>query len=142
MMSASQVIRKNIWLKLFSLGLAVLIWFTINLAIKNQLPAAGPMPLSSSDRRVLPNLPVLVMSSADNVHDVRVSPKEVEVTVQGESRTLKNLKPQDIRVVVDLSVIQAAHDLRTRIAVWTPPGVTEVRVDPEEVQVIYPSSDN
>jgi len=142
MKSVSQLVLNDIWLKLFSLALAVLIWFTINLAIKKELPAVVPMPLAPMEQMVLGKVPVLVVSSAEDSRNVRVSPKEVEVTVQGEGKALKQLKPQDIRALVDLTGIQAAHDLRKRIEVWTPPGVTFGRVEPEEVQVIYPTSSN
>jgi hypothetical protein len=40
--------------------------------------------------------------------------------------------------LVDLTGIGAAHDLRKRIEVSAPAGVTHVRVYPEEVQIIFP----
>ena len=79
-----------------------------------------------------------VLSSAEDVHNFKVSPSEVEVTVQGDPRTLQNLQSKDIRAMVDLTGVAAARDLRKRIEVSVPAGVTYMRVAPEEVQVIFP----
>jgi len=130
-------IFKDLWLKLFSLALAVLAWFTVDVAIRNStLPIRS---LSSAPlRRTTFSVPVAVMSSAEDVRSVKVNPKEVEVTVQGEGKILEQLHAKDIRVIVDLTGIEAAHDLKQRIEVSTPAGVTHVKVDPEEVQVIFP----
>jgi YbbR domain-containing protein len=80
-----------------------------------------------------------VMSAADDSRTFRVYPKEVEVTVEGDPNVLKSLYNRDIRVMVDLTGIEAAHDLRKRIEVSSPSGVTRVRVEPDEVQVVFPS---
>jgi YbbR domain-containing protein len=131
------VVLKDLWLKLFSLALAVLAWFTVDVAIRHStLPIRS---LSSAPlRRVTFSVPVAVMSSAQDVRSVKVNPKEVEVTVQGEAKILEQLHVKDIRVILDLTGIEAAHDLKQRIEVSTPAGVTHVRVIPEEVQVIFP----
>jgi YbbR domain-containing protein len=83
------------------------------------------------------NLPVVVMSSASDARNFKVSPSAVEVTVRGDAKTLANLQSKDIRAIVDLTGIEAARALK-RIEVSTPAGVTHVRVVPEEVQVIVP----
>ncbi len=132
------LVLKDFWLKLFSLGLAVLIWFTISLAIRNDVSPMSSLALAPSQQMVIPDLPVVIMSSASDVRSFKVNPKEVEVTVQGDPRALQKLQPKDIHVLVDLTGIEAAHDLRKRLEVSTPAGVTHVRVSPEEVQVIFP----
>jgi YbbR domain-containing protein len=129
---------KDFWLKLFSLALAVLTWLTINFAVQREAMPTGPMGLGVPAQKVFPRLPVVIMSSAEDVRSLSVHPKEVEVTVQGDSRTLAKLQPKDIHVIVDLTGIQAAHDLRKRIEVSTPAGMAHVRVNPEEVQVLFP----
>jgi len=127
---------KDFGLKLFSLVLAVLIWLTIYYA--RDLSPGASMP-GVIERVTFTDLPVMVMSSAGDARGFKVNPKEVEVTVQGEPRVLRNLTSNDIRVLIDLTGIEAAHDLRKRIEVKTPPGVNCVRIVPEEVQVIFPS---
>ena len=83
-------------------------------------------------------LPVTILASAEDVHNFRVSPSEVAVTVQGNPRTLQNLQINDIRAIVDLTGVGAARDLRKRIEVSVPAGISQVRVTPEEVRVIFP----
>jgi hypothetical protein len=119
-------------LKLFSLTLAVLIWLTVSFAIQREVSLA-PMA-----ERTFFGLPVLVVSSAEDVRLAKVTPKEVEVTVQGDPKALQNLQPKDIRVIVDLTGIESARYLQKRIEVSTPAGVTHSRVIPSEVQVAFP----
>ena len=116
-------------LKIFSLGLAVVVWLIVTFASQKQ---------AWSTPRVFYNLPVIVLSSVEDVRNFKVSPDEVIVTVEGDAKTLQNLQSKDIRAMVDLTGVAAARDLRKRIEVSVPPGVTHIRVAPEEVQVIFP----
>lgn len=133
------LLLRDVWLKLFSLGLAVLVWFTVNSMAneKDSLPV-HPLSLVPLAQRTFTHLPVVIMSSAQDTRLVHVNPKEVEVTVEGEPGVLNRLYDRDIRAIVDVTGIEAAHDMRTRIEVSTPPGVTRLRVDPEEAQVVFP----
>jgi len=119
----------DFWLKLFSLALAALIWFTVTFVSQKEV---------RTDTRVFFSLPVSVLSSSDDVRNFKVSPGEVEVTVQGDVETLQNLQSKDIRARVDLTGVAAAHELRKRVEVSVPAGVTYLHVSPEEVQVIFP----
>jgi YbbR domain-containing protein len=58
-----------------------------------------------TSERTFGKLPVLLMSSTADVHNLSVKPKEVSVTVQGDRRTLEELQPRDISVLVDLTGI-------------------------------------
>jgi hypothetical protein len=133
---------KDFWLKLFSFALATLIWFTISFAINKEgpsVPANSALGIIAHEERTFSNLPVTVTSSAEDVRNFRVAPKEGEVTLQGDPKALAKLQSHDIRLIVDLTGIGAAHDLRKRIDVSAPLGLTVVHVDPPEVQVIFPS---
>jgi YbbR domain-containing protein len=124
------LVLEDFWLKLFSLVLAVLLWLTVTFASRKDTVA---------DQRVLPKmLPVTILASTEDAHHFRVSPSEVAVTVQGNPKTLQNLQTNDIRAIVDLTGVGAARDLRKRIEVSVPAGVTLMRVMPDEVQVIFP----
>jgi YbbR domain-containing protein len=136
--SLRHLVLQDFWLKLFSLALAVLIWFTVNFTTKNDVSPGASLSLSPREQRVFPKLPVLVVCTAEDVRNFRVAPKEVQVTVEGDVKALQRLQEKEIRVLVDLTGIGAAHDLRKRIEVSAPAGVTHVRVDPEEVQIIFP----
>jgi YbbR domain-containing protein len=129
---------EDFWLKLFSAVSAILIWLTVNFFIHRDVPPSAPLNLMTTDQRTFANVPVVVLSSAEDVRSVRVHPKEVELTVQGDARSLKQLQARDLRVLADLTGIEAAQGLRKRLQVSTPPGITYVGVYPEEVQVIFP----
>jgi hypothetical protein len=124
-----KLVFEDFWLKLFSLALAVLIWLTVTFVSQKDV---------WTDKRVFSNLPVTVLASAEDVHGFRVNPAEVEITVQGDPRILQNLQNKDIRPMVDLTGVGVARELRKRIEVSVPAGVTPMRVAPAEVQVIFP----
>jgi YbbR domain-containing protein len=131
-----ELVLHDFLLKLFSLALAVLIWFTVTEIQKE----ASPLPhlTMNSDVKTFSNLPVVVMSAAQDVRSFKVNPSAVEVTVQGDAKTLKGLSSKDIRVIVDLTGVEGTGGLRKRIEVSTPSGVTHVRVEPEEVEIRFP----
>ncbi len=124
-----QLLLEDFWWKVFSLVLAILVWLIVTFASQKVVP---------SEPRVFVNLPIRVLSSAEDVRHFQVSPSEVEVTVQGDARTLQNLQGKDIRAMVDLTGVAVAEDLRKPIEVSVPAGVTCLRVAPEEVRVIFP----
>jgi YbbR domain-containing protein len=132
-----QLVVHDFWLKLFSLGLAVVTWFTVAYAIQRRSAPISNITLNTH-QLTLYKVPVVVLSSASDVHDFRVDPREVQVTVQGEPGVLEKLQNSDIRPLVDLTGIEGPADLRKRIEVSTPSGVTFVRVFPPDVKVIFP----
>ena len=127
----------DFWLKLFSLALAVLIWLTVAFAIKKEASPVVALTVPLQEM-AFSNLPVVVMSSAQDVRSFKVSPDQVEVTVQGETKTLRGIQAKDIRVIVDLTDIEAAQALKKRMDVSMPAGISLVRVVPSEVQVVFP----
>jgi YbbR domain-containing protein len=116
-------------LKFFSLALAVVVWLIVTFASQKE---TGTTP------RVFYNLPIIVLSSAEDVRGFKVSPNEAIVTVQADAKAVQNLQGKDIRATVDLTGVAVARDLHKRVEVSVPPGVTCMRVAPEEVQVIFP----
>jgi len=135
------LILKDFWLKLFSLALAVLVWKFVNEAVKKKVPPArGPEAvIQPLHRQTFHRLPVVVMSSAADVRSFRVDPSEVAVTIQGEPDLVDKVQPKEIHPLVDLTGIESASDLRKRIDVATPAGITLLRVDPPEVEIIFPT---
>ena len=120
---------EDFWLKLFSLMLAVLTWLTVTFASNKEI---------GTETRVFSNLPVTILASAEDVHNFKVSPHEVEIMVRADPKTLQNLQSKDVRAIVDLTGVAAARDLHKRIEISVPAGVTCLRVAPEGVQVIFP----
>jgi YbbR domain-containing protein len=133
-----RLVLKDMWLKLFSLALAALIWSTVSLAIRKE----GPPARSSfqMDKATFFGVPVEVQISASDMHNFRVEPKTVDVTVEGDSDLLNSLQSKDIRATVDLRGTEAGTDLTKRIEVSTPAGLSNVQVNPSEVKIIFSKS--
>ena len=128
-------VTKDFGWKLFSLFLAVAIWLTVHKIYEEPGAASG---LVGGNTVTFGNLPVLVVSAASDVRDFRVAPATVAVKVSGSSEVMADLQANQIHAVVDLTDVQSARDLRRRVDVSTPPGVTLVSVDPPKVGVIVP----
>jgi hypothetical protein len=128
---------RDFWLKLLSLAIAVMIWFTVWFAIRKDVAPGASLAGPISEQTYF-NIPVQVIFSAGDVRSVKVDPITVEVQVRGEARVLQGVKPDDIHAVVNLTGIEAARGLRKRIDISTPTGVTLVQVEPNQVDVIVP----
>jgi len=126
-------------LKLFSLALALLFWITVSFAIQQKEGLPTPALSLTSEVRRFFNIPVLVVSSASDVRYFNVSPRQVEVKVQGDAPIIENLQSKDLRALVDLTGIESAQNPRRRIEISAPAGVTVLSVLPQEVQVILPA---
>ena len=132
-----QLIVEDFWLKLFSLGVAILIWLTVSVAIRKEVTFPSN-PLERTEPRTFLDVPVLVVSAAADVRNFKVNPSTVEVTVRGTPETMARLQDRDVRVIVDLSDIESARYLRKRVDVTMPPDVTLINVFPAEVSIVIP----
>ena len=117
----------DFWLKLFSLALAVLIWLTVSFAVQKE-------PLV----RTFSRLPIRIISASQDVSSFKVLPEVADVTLQGERNLILDLRAHDIKVILDLTG-SATGNARRRLEVATLTGVSLVRVEPQEVEVIFPS---
>jgi YbbR-like protein len=128
-------ITKDFWWKLFSLILAVVLWVTVyKIREEPVVPAAvAGVPLTYG------SLPVLVVSRTSDVRDFRVVPGTVAVKVTGPSDVMAVLQANQIHPVVDLTDVATESNLKRRVEVSAPPGVTLVSVVPAEVDVRFPS---
>ena len=137
----TQILRglffKDVMLKLLSLLLAILTWLALS-SIQRESTPVGTVSLYSQKLTFF-NVEVVILSSASDVHDYRVEPKTVEVTVEGDSKVLQGLESKDVRAMVDLTGLESGTDVRKRIELSTPPGVKHVKVNPKEARVIFPT---
>lgn len=127
---------KDLGWKLFSLALAVGIWFTIHALSREAITPARP--LESWATRTFADVSVLVVSAAADVREFKVQPATVQVTVSGRPEVMTALEEKEIHVLVDLTDIEAARELKKRVDVSVPSGVTVVRVAPAEVNIGVP----
>src|SRR5450631_1335845 len=84
--------------KLFSLFLAAWIWLTVH-----KITGPTNTDATAGSTFTYDNLPVTVVSAAADVHDCRVIPAAVKVTVSGPAGVMKNLKIGDVHAVVEFS---------------------------------------
>ena len=122
--------------KFFSLLLAVVIYFTVR-TISVDSPN-GVNPLGDWQARTLTNQPVFVVASAADVREYRVQPEQVNVEISARPEVLAALQEKDIHVTVDLTEVESARNLRQRVEVSAPPGVTVLRVTPNDVSIVVP----
>jgi hypothetical protein len=120
-----KLVLQDFWLKLFSLALAILMWFTV----KTALAPPGQLILS------LPVMTVVDAGSGADLSQFSIYPKKVNVTLQGDPRALNLLKMQDIRARIDLTGLRTSHDVRCPVEVSTPAGISYLRVEPEQIEV-------
>jgi hypothetical protein len=126
------LVVKDLWLKLFSLALAILIWLTVRFTINGEGSAWLALIGRGADETVL-KVPIFVPST--EMQTVSVDPPDVQVTLRGDPKLLRGLKAEDIRAQVDLAGIESAHWLRRPIEVLLPAGVAYTHLSPEQVEV-------
>jgi YbbR domain-containing protein len=125
---------KDVGWKIFSVFLALVIWLTVHKIYEE--PGATT---ARARENTYGNLPVLVVSESADVHDFRVAPATISVTVSGPPSAMSTLQANQIRATVDLT---AGKSLQRKVEVSTPPDVTLVSVEPSRVSVIFPTSKN
>ena len=134
-------ITKDWHWKLASLLIATVIWGAVdNVTRSRTAPVANP--LSPRVERTFTRLPVLVVSSAADVRECKVQPEYVSVTIRGAAEIMAQVTEREIEVRVDLADIESARNLRKRVIVSTPPGVTFLSVEPAEVEFVIPAKKN
>lgn len=136
-MHLPHLIAKDLRWKLLSLMLAAVIWGAVD-NVTHSKSLAVENPLQPWETRTFSALPVLVVSSAADVREFKVQPERVTVTVKGPPEIIASLVDKEIESHVDLTNIESARSLRKRVTVSLPPGVTFVRVEPFDVEVLVP----
>jgi hypothetical protein len=132
-------VTKDFGWKLASLIVAAVIWHIVPgipeepAAVSNSLDITGATTFSN-----FYDLPVLVVSAAEDVRAFKVNPDTVTITVSGTKENLSKLKTADIHPVVNLTGIESAQSLDKRVDISMPPGITLVAVEPPEVNVVVP----
>ena len=121
------LVVKDFWLKLFSLALALLIWLAVR--INGETSTSPWMALIGRppDENVL-TIPVHVPGGSSE-------PSEVTITLRGDPRIVKTLKPQNIRAEVDLTGVQSANGMLRPVEIILPKGIFYTRLEPDEVAV-------
>ena len=126
-------LTKDFGWKVFSLFLAVVVWLTVY-----KIREEPGTPAAPGIENTYGNLPVHLLSATADVHNYRIDPDTVVVTVSGPPKTMAALQANQIHAMVNLTNIESSHDLHLQVEVSTPAGVTLVSVEPAGVDVIVP----
>lgn len=121
--------------KVFSVFLAIVIWLTVH-KVRDEPDFSS----TTSDENIYNDLPVLTVSATADVHDALIVPAKVAVVIRGPSDLMTSLQSSQIHAFVNLSSIDAGHELKRHVDVATPPGMTVVSVDPADVTVSIPAN--
>jgi len=121
--------------KLFSLLLAVIIWFTVHRILQESVQASGA---SGSNLVTYGNLPVDVTSAKADVREYRPLQSTVTVTVSGPAEAIGKLQANQIHAIVNLSDLESVNDTKQRVEVSVPAGITVISIKPESIGVIAP----
>jgi YbbR domain-containing protein len=128
---------KDFGWKFSSLLLAAGIWLTVHRILQESVE---PVVHAGTSTLTYGNLPVLIVAAASDVHLYRVAPNTVSVTVSGSPDAIAVLQANQIRATVDLTDIESAKDLKRRVDISVPSGITLINVEPPKVGVIIPPS--
>ncbi|RME95001.1 MAG: hypothetical protein D6766_04385 [Verrucomicrobia bacterium] len=125
-------ITNNLGWKLLSVALAAIVWMAADYAMRRP---PSPATVAGTARRTFANLPITILTTANDPRHYVVEPAQVRATFRGPPEVIERLRPGDISVFVNLTGIRDARELRKNIEVLAPPGVTLVSLMPSEVLV-------
>jgi hypothetical protein len=126
------LVVKDLWLKLFSLALAVLIWFTVYFSLSKDVSPWAALIGRTADE----SLVTVPVSVPPGTHGASVRPDAVQVTLRGDPKLLQRLRMgDDVRAQVNLAGIQSADGLRCPVDLILPQGVSYTHIKPDEVEV-------
>ena len=123
------LVVKNLWLKVFSLVLATLIWLAVG------YKADVPSPLGSATARTVREfelLPVGLLSSSVDCQPSQIEPSHVTVRLSGDFAAIQALQLQQLRAFVQLLPGQKAAGAFA-VEVMVPRGIAIVSVTPNAV---------
>ncbi|MFM1770673.1 MAG: hypothetical protein RJA22_3202 [Verrucomicrobiota bacterium] len=124
-MSLRSALFDNLWLKLFSLLLATLIWLTVRTSLNSA---------TRETTRRFARQPVVVMTESEEYRSFRVEPQQVNVTVRGPAALIEDMNDRDIHAFVQLAGEQSTSGMYP-VEVHVPPGINVVLVAPRTVLV-------
>jgi hypothetical protein len=128
-MTLRHLILNNIWLKIFSIALATVIWLAIHYSIHDEL---------NSNQSLTPQyirVPVSVKTTPGDNRVFRINPDEVVVTAVGKDTALFQTTQKDIRVNLDLTDFKAKEAASEKLKAEAPPDIIVLEILPSTVVV-------
>lgn len=133
-MSWGTLFREHRWQKLFSIGMAVMIWLTVS-TDGLRIARAG-----QSQARMFHTVPITVLASVSSLGRYQVSPSTVRVELQGDPDTLEQFPASSLQAYVNLVDLHSTPQM-VFIQVNPPPGTRLVSLNPVEALVDRVSDD-
>jgi YbbR domain-containing protein len=119
--------------KLFSLLVAIAVWFTVHRILLESATASGEgSPITYG------NLPVTIVSANGDTEGYQLIQNTVTVTVTGPQEIIGKLQANQIHAIVDLSDTSTVSSGKQHVDVSVPPGITVVNIKPDTVGIIIP----
>lgn len=129
----AQRLLHNFWLKIFSLGLATMIWVTIHIGITRDFSLTNPS-LTHPSRQFV-TLPISVVTQPGDGRVFKITPKEVTATIDGEEAIVRRMGTKDIKVYVDLTDLKSGAVTNSELRADAPREVTVVGLVPTVVSI-------
>jgi YbbR domain-containing protein len=123
----------NFWLKIFSLGLATIIWVTVHIGITRDFSLTNPN-VAHPFRMGVP-LPVSIITQPGDARVFKISPKQATATIIGEEPIVRRMTGREIKVYVDLTDVKTKGQTNGELHVDVPKDVTIIGLDPAAVQI-------
>jgi len=135
-MALPNLIRRNFWLKLFSVALATVIWLAIHYGIRNEV-SIGQLNLYGLLTPKYIRVPVAVVTPIGDARVFRITPSEVVVVAVGEENELRKATRKSIRVYVDLTNFHSRQSAMEDVHADVPPeiNVNVHAISPQTVAV-------
>ena len=124
-----ELIFDNLWLKLFSVLLATLIWFAVRTQLADN-PTTPTAFTANVAQRDFADRPVLVLSLPTDRRLFRVDPPTVNVTVSGSAPKVQELTETKVGVFVKAPALDVTSEPVT-VQVNVPRDFTVVQIRPE-----------
>ena len=128
-MSLRSLILQNLWLKLFSIAMATVIWLAIHYSIHDELN------MNQTLRSEYIRVPVSVKTALGDKRVFRITPDEVVVTAVGKDDALLRATRKDIRVNLDLTDFNATESTFRELTADAPPDIKVLAISPPSVEV-------
>jgi hypothetical protein len=123
----------NFWLKMFSLGLATMIWVTVHIGITRDFALTNPN-LTHPSRQFV-TLPVSIITQPGDARVFKITPREITATIDGEEPILRRMTGKEIKVYVDLTDVRARGVTNGELRADAPRYVTIVGLVPAAVSI-------
>jgi YbbR domain-containing protein len=129
------LLLNNFWWKVTAFLLAVLVWVGFQPRDKRWKPF--PDTFGRYYTRYLVSHPVSISKPATDTREFKVTPSEVDITLSGEEKVLRQLKSSQVRATVDVSELKGKSNLVEILPPVFPKegGIRVERITPDHVQV-------